>query len=184
MSDRPGRIDSRRVHTGRVLNLDLDTVRFPDGNEGILEMIRHPGAAAVLPLLQPWDADDPFVLLIHQYRYAADGMLWEAPAGRLEPGETPESCARRELAEETGARASRFELLTSVYTTPGFTDERIHLFAAWVTDTGEHRRESDEFIETQAFPLSRALEMIKAGDIVDSKTIVLILYYAGFRLGV
>ncbi len=180
---RPGKVTSRRVHTGRVLDLDIDTVRFPDGNEGPLEMIRHPGAAAVLPLLQPWDADDPFVLLIRQYRYAADGWLWEAPAGRLEPDEAPEACARRELAEETGARAERVEHLTTIYTTPGFTDERIHLFAAWVTDTGDHARESDEFIETRAWPMSRVLEMIRTGEIVDSKTIVLLLFYAGFRIG-
>lgn len=179
----PGRVASRRVHTGRVLDLDLDTVRFPDGSEGDLEMIRHPGAAAVLPLLAPWDARDPSVLLIRQYRYAADGWLWEAPAGRLEKEEAPEACARRELAEETGARAERLEHLTTIYTTPGFTDERIHLFAAWVKDTGAHARESDEFIETQAFPMSRVLEMIRDGRIVDSKSIVLALYYAGFRLG-
>lgn len=180
---KPGRIGSRRVHTGRVLDLDIDTVRFPDGNQGDLEMIRHPGAAAVLPLLAPWDAADPSVLLIRQYRYAADGWLWEAPAGRLEKNEPPEACARRELTEETGAIADRVEHLTTIYTTPGFTDERIHLFAAWVKETGAHSRESDEFIEAKAFPMSRVLEMVRDGTIVDAKSIVLVLYYAGFRLG-
>ena len=180
----PGKVSSTRIHTGRVLDLDIDTVRFPDGSEGPLEMIRHPGAAAVLPLLAPWESRDPFVLLIRQYRYAADGWLWEVPAGRLEPGEAPESCARRELSEETGAKADRLEQLTTIFTTPGFTDERIHLFVAWVKETGEHARERDEFIEVKAWPLSRVLEMIREGEITDSKSIVLVLYYAGFRLGV
>lgn len=179
----PGQVASRRVHTGRIVNLDVDTVRFPNGSEGSLEMIRHPGAAAVLPLLPPWDSPDPSVLLIRQYRYAADGWLWEVPAGRLEPGEAPESCARRELAEETGAKADRLEHLTTIFTTPGFTDERIHLFAAWVKDTGEHAHESDEFIEIQSFRMSQVLEMIRSSAIVDSKSIVLVLYFAGFRLG-
>lgn len=179
----PGTIATRRVYTGRVVNLDVDTVRYPDGTAGELEMIRHPGASAVLPILPPHDGADPSVLLIHQYRYAADGTLWEAPAGRLNPGEAPEACARRELEEETGAVAGRLEHLTTVYTTPGFTDERIHLFAAWVTETREHRREADEFIEVRAWPLSAVLEMIRTGQITDGKTIVLALYFAGFGLG-
>ena len=178
----PGRLDSRRVHTGRVLNLDVDRGRFPDGSVGELEMIRHPGAAAVLPVLPPHDARDPSVLLIHQYRYAAEGKLWEAPAGRLEPDETPLDCARRELEEEAGATAERFERLTTIYTTPGFTDERIHLYAAFVTGEVPHRRDHDEFIEVAPFPLSRVLEMIRGGEVVDAKSIVLVLYFAGFWL--
>jgi ADP-ribose pyrophosphatase len=101
----PGRIASRRIHSGRVLDLDLDTVRFPNGQTGELEMIRHPGAAAVIPVLTPDGTEDPQLLLIRQYRYAADGFIWEVPAGRLEAGESPETCARRELQEETGATA-------------------------------------------------------------------------------
>lgn len=184
MSDqRPGRLSSRRVYTGRIINLDLDTIRYPDGNEGNLEMIRHPGAAAVLPILAPHDAADPSVLLIHQYRYAAEGQVWEVPAGRLDPGEAPEDCARRELLEETGATAGRIERLTTIYTTPGFTDERIHLFAAWVSGHEAHRREHDEFIEVVPLPLSRVLAMIQAGEVVDAKSIATVLYFAGFRVG-
>jgi ADP-ribose diphosphatase len=85
---RQGRVASRRVYTGRVLNLDVDTVRFPDGTSGELEMIRHPGAAAVVPVLTPDGSKDPQILLITQYRYAADGSVWEIPAGRLEQGES------------------------------------------------------------------------------------------------
>ena len=100
-------ISTVRRYEGRVISLDVDTVQFPDGSTGELEMIRHPGAAAVVPLLDDPKAADPRILLLRQFRHATEGSIWEIPAGRLEPGETPEVCARRELAEETGMRASR-----------------------------------------------------------------------------
>src|SRR3989442_4759440 len=121
---------SRRVYTGRVLSLDIDTVRFPDGSTGELEIIRHPGAAAVVPLASPSDSADPMVLLLRQFRYAAGGAVWEIPAGRLEHGEAPELCARRELREEAGAEAGRFQRLTTVWTTARITDEAIHMVLA------------------------------------------------------
>lgn len=170
------------MYSGRVVNLDVDTVRFPDGSTGELEMIRHSGASAVVPFLSEPAGDDPQLLLIRQYRYASDGYLYEVPAGRLEPGEDPRRCAVRELREETGCIAERVELLTTIYTTPGFTDERIHLFMAvglTQTDSGAH--EADEFIETQTMPMSRALSMIETGEISDAKTAVAILFAAGFR---
>lgn len=178
-----GRVDSRRVYTGRIISLDVDTVRFPDGSTGEIEMIRHPGAAAVLPVLSAPADGDPQVLLIHQYRYAADGLVWEVPAGRLDPGEDPAGCAGRELLEETGVTAGRFERLTTIYTTPGFTDETIHLFAAFDLEPGAHQREQDEFLEVVPLPLSRVLGMIRDGEIKDGKTIATVLFFAGFRLG-
>ncbi len=114
----PGKVSSTRAYNGRVISLDVDEVRFPDGSIGSLEMIRHPGASAVVPLLDA-DADDPTVILIRQYRYAADGYLYEIPAGRLDAGETPMECAHRELAEETGYRATRVEQLFTMFTTTG-----------------------------------------------------------------
>jgi len=175
---------SRRIYTGRVLNLDVDTVSYPDGTSGELEMIRHPGAAAVLPVLSADDAADPQLLLIRQYRYAAGGPIWEIPAGRLEPGESPEECARRELLEEAGATARRWKRLTTVYTTPGFTDERIHLFAAFdlVVKPESQRREPDEFMELKAMPTSQVLGMVREGELVDGKTAVAVLFFAGFHL--
>ena len=163
------RLGSTRIYTGRVLNLELDRVRFPNGSEGTLEMIRHPGASAVLPVVA--DGADPRVLLIRQYRYAAEQFLWEVPAGRLDPGETPLACAQRELLEETGYSAARVEALGAIYTTPGFTDERIHLYLARELTAGESRREPDEFIELVELRLSEALEKVDAGEIVDGKTI-------------
>ncbi|MBL0171569.1 MAG: NUDIX hydrolase [Gemmatimonadaceae bacterium] len=145
-------------------------------------MVRHPGASAVVPLLDA-DADDPQVLLIRQYRYAADGYLYEIPAGRLDAGESPLQCAHRELSEETGYRAERVEHLFTMYTTPGFTDEKIHLFLATGLTAGESHREADEFMELVPTKLSRALSMIEQGEIQDAKTALALLYAAGFRLG-
>ena len=178
-----GKVSSQRIYTGRVINLDVDTVQFPDGSVGELEMVRHPGASAVLPFLSDPGGEDPQILLIRQYRYAADAFIYEVPAGRLEPGETPESCAHRELQEETGCTAERVERLTTVYTTPGFTDERIHLFMATGLTRGEARREADEFVENVPMTLSRALTMIKDGEIVDGKTAIALMFAAGFRAG-
>lgn len=180
-----GRVASRRVFNGRVINVDVDTVRFPNGQSGDLEMIRHPGAAAVVPVLTADGSQDPQILLIRQYRYAAGGPIWEVPAGRLEPGESPETCARRELLEETGATARRWDRLTTIFTTPGFTDERIHIFAArdLTVNPQETRHEPDEFMEVKPVTVRRAIEMIHDGEMVDAKTIVAVLFYAGFQLG-
>jgi len=179
----PGKLSSERVYTGRIVHLDVDTVRFPDGSTSTLEIFRHPGASAVVPFLSDPAGDDPQVLLIKQYRYAAGGYLYEIPAGRLDPGEDPADCARRELEEETGCRAEGVERLTTIVTTPGFCDEQIHLFMATGLTMGEHRREADEFLEVEQMPLSEALAKIERGEIRDSKTICGLLYVAGFRLG-
>lgn len=176
-------VSTRRVYTGRILNLDVDTVRFPDGSEGDLEMIRHPGAAAVVPLASDPAGPDPVILMIRQYRYAAGGPLWEIPAGRLDQGEAPEACAHRELREEAGVTAGRLDRLTTIWTTPGFTDEAIHLFLAQDLKAATAAREPDEFIEVVPRPLSEVLAGIRDGEIRDGKTVAGILYVSGFRLG-
>ncbi len=178
-----GQIESRRIYTGKIVSLDVDTVRFPDGSTGELEMIRHPGASAVVPFLSDPRGDDPQLLLIRQYRYAADGYLFEIPAGRLDQGEAPRDCAVRELKEETGCTAEQVDYLITLYTTPGFTDEKIHLFMATGLSTGETKHEVDEFLDLQPMPLSRALEMVERGEIQDAKTIIGLLFAAGFRAG-
>ena len=180
---KPGALGSRRVYTGKVLNLDIDRVQFPNGSVGELEVIRHSGASAVVPFLSDPAGEDPQLLLIKQYRYAANGYLYELPAGRLDPGEAPEECARRELREETGCSAEHVVFLYTMYTTPGFTDERIHLFMASGLTHGETGHESDEFLTVETVPLSRALEMIRDGVVQDAKTALGILYAAGFRIG-
>jgi ADP-ribose pyrophosphatase len=174
---------SRRVYSGRIINLDIDTVHFPNGSTGELEMIRHPGAAAVVPFLADPAGEDPHILLLKQYRYAAEGFLYEIPAGRLDRGEEPIDCARRELMEETGCEAERVEHLYTFYTTPGFTDERIHAFMAVGLTRGESRHETDEFITVETMTLSRALGLIEKGEIKDAKTALSILYAARFKAG-
>jgi len=181
VSDGLGQVSSTRAYTGRVISLDVDEVRFPDGSIGSLEMVRHPGASAIVPLLNE-TADDPEVVLIRQYRYAADGYLYEIPAGRLDAGESPQDCARRELHEETGYTAARVEPLFTMFTTPGFTDEKIHLFLATGLTAGVANREADEFMELVPTKLSRALSMVERGDIQDAKTALALLFAAGFRL--
>ncbi|HEU4747348.1 MAG TPA: NUDIX hydrolase [Gemmatimonadaceae bacterium] len=174
-------IRSRRVYTGKVISMDVDEVSFPDGSVGELEMIRHPGASAVVPFLSDPLGEDPQILLIRQYRHASDGYLYEIPAGRLDPGEDARACALRELKEETGCSASGIEQLFTMYTTPGFTDEKIHLFMATGLESGESSREADEFLALHPLPLSRALRMIEGGEIQDAKTALGILFTAGFR---
>ncbi|HVF39228.1 MAG TPA: NUDIX hydrolase [Gemmatimonadaceae bacterium] len=174
----PGRVDTRRVYTGRVISLDVDTVQFPNGTTGELEMIRHSGASAVVPFLDDPATPDPQILLIRQYRYAAEGYLYEIPAGRLDRGEAPEDCARRELREETGYECKNVTRLTTIYTTPGFTDERIHLFMASGLKSGEASLEADEILDVHSMRLSRILTMIESGELQDGKSIVALLLAA------
>ena len=178
-----GRVKSRRVYMGKIISVDVDSVRFPDGSIGELEMIRHPGASAIVPFLSDPRGEDPQVLMIRQYRYAADGYLYEIPAGRLNKGEDPRACAARELKEETGCTAEHFDHLLTMYTTPGFTDEKIHLFMATGLVAGETKHEVDEFLDLHPIRLSRALEMVEAGEIQDAKTALGLLVAAGFRSG-
>jgi len=175
-------ISSERVYSGRIVNLDRDTVRFPDGTTGQLEMLRHPGASAVVPFLDDPRDPDPRVLLIRQFRHAADAFIWEVPAGRLDPGESPEDCARRELEEETGMRAGSLERLTTIYTTPGFTDERIHLFQAHDLQPGAQQREADEFMELHTRRWSEVMDLVRSGELNDGKTLTSVLFVQCFRL--
>jgi ADP-ribose pyrophosphatase len=179
----PGQISSKRIHTGKIIAIDQDTVRFPDGSTGTMDIVRHPGASAIVPFLSDPSGDDPQILLIKQYRYAAGGFLYEIPAGRLDKGEEPRRCAERELKEETGCTAQRLEQVFTMATTPGFSDEIIHLFIASGLERGEHQREADEFMTVETFSLSEALQMIQKGEIRDAKTALGILFAAGFVAG-
>jgi ADP-ribose pyrophosphatase len=176
-------VASRELYTGKIFRLERDTVRFPDGTVAEMDIIRHPGASAIVPFMNDPDGEDPQLLLLRQYRYAAGGYIYEVPAGRLDGDESPADCATRELKEETGCTAERMEPLFTMFTTPGFTDEKIHVFMATGLAHGEAAREADEFADVVIMRLAEALELIRTGAIMDAKTAVSILYVAGFKTG-
>ena len=158
---------SQHIFSGKVVTVDIDTVTLPNGVTVDLEIVRHPGAAAVVPL-----KEDGMVVLIKQFRHAAGGFIYEIPAGKLNRGEDPLDCAARELEEEIGYIAGRLERLTSILTAPGFTDEVIHIYKATGMRAGRQHLDRDEVLEVLEIPLKEAIRMIEAGTIRDAKTIV------------
>ena len=174
---------SREVYKGKIFTLDRDTVRFPDGSDAEMDILRHPGASAIVPFMNDPHGDDPQLLLLRQYRYAAGGYIYEVPAGRLDGDESPADCAVRELKEETGCTAEAMKPLFTMFTTPGFTDEKIHVFMASGLVHGEAAREADEFVDVVIMRLAEALELIRTGEIMDAKTALSLLYVAGFQTG-
>lgn len=159
--------DRRPVYAGEVVNLGLENVELPNGESLELEVVRHPGGAAIVAL----DHDNR-ICLLRQYRHAAGGWIWELPAGKIDQPEAPEQTARRELQEEAGLVADRWESIGSILTTPGFCDEKIHLYLARdlrSTDTGRH---AHEVIEVHWVDYSLALEQINSGEIIDAKTLL------------
>jgi ADP-ribose pyrophosphatase len=163
-------IRHQRLYEGRVVALDVDEVVEPGDVRATREVVRQRGSVAALPVL-----DDGRVVLIRQYRYAVDERVWEIPAGRIDPGETPAQGARRELEEEVGYAAARLEPLSTFYTTPGFCDERMHLFRASGLRQVPARPEADERIEAAVFTLDEARAMIARGEIREAKTLVALL---------
>jgi ADP-ribose pyrophosphatase len=155
-----------RRYAGKVVTLDLLDVRLPNGVEATREVVVHPGAVAIVA----FDADGQ-VLLVRQYRTAADQILLELPAGTLEPDEPPEACAERELQEETGYKPGRLEHIGGIYTAPGYTTEFIHLFLAYDLVESSLPSDEDEAISVERMSFSDALDAIDAGRIEDSKTV-------------
>jgi len=172
------------IHQGRIIRLERHAVEFPDGSAGELDVVRHPGAAAVVPILDDPASADPRVLLLRHFRHAAGGWLWEIPAGRLDAGEKehPERCAHRELREETGYTAETMTRLLSIVTTPGFSDEVIHLYMAAGLTKGPHAREADEFMEMHEVPLSKIRKMIQDNEIIDAKTLAGLMFVQCYKL--
>jgi ADP-ribose pyrophosphatase len=160
------------IHQGKFITLAIVEAELPNGERVTLDIVEHPGAAAVVPFVS-----DERILLLRQYRVAAGGSIWEVPAGKLDPDETPEACVARELEEETGYRAGRIVRTGEILTSPGFTDERIHLFSAYDLLPGVEARGDGEVIEVHEVPLREALAMVHRGEIVDAKSIVA-LYHA------
>jgi ADP-ribose pyrophosphatase len=159
------------VYEGKIISVENWQVRLPDGREAFREVVKHPGAAAIVPIDK-----DGFVTLVRQHRVAIDRMTWEIPAGKLNyVGEDPYNCAVRELEEETGLRAGRWELLTRVDTTPGFCTERIALYIATDLTQHEAHTDEDEFLKIKRIPLREAVDQVMAGKLSDAKTALGIL---------
>ncbi|RMF80500.1 MAG: NUDIX hydrolase, partial [Chloroflexi bacterium] len=164
-------IRTKSIYSGRIVKLSVHDVRLPDNRETTREIIEHPGAAAIVAL-----DDAQQVLLVRQYRIAADKILLELPAGTLEPDEDPEACAVRELQEETGYKPAQIERLGGFYVAPGYTTEFIHLFLAMQLRVSALSGDDDEFVEVVRLPFSQALALVERGEIEDAKTITGLLY--------
>ncbi len=162
-----------RVYEGRVFNVVVDDVEYPSGNRSIREVAEHAGGAVIAAV-----HNDGNIVLIRQHRYPLGDFLWELPAGKLNPGEDPLECARRELAEETGYHASTWRKLTAIYTSPGFCNERLHIFLATglsARPEGRALEEGEQTMSMHHHPLKEAIEMIEKEEIVDGKSICGIL---------
>lgn len=163
-------LESETLYSGRLIGLRRDKVELPNGRTSTREVVVHPGAVAVVPLL-----DDGRVILVKQYRYAIGKTLMEIPAGTLHPNETVEECALRELREEIGYTAGKLEHLTSIYVAPGYSTELIHVFLATNLTPESGETDEDEFIEPLALPIEEAISQINEGKIQDAKTVAALL---------
>ncbi len=161
---------SRRIYDGHVVSLRVDDVRTPDGQETLREIVEHHGAVALVAI-----DDDGRVLLVKQYRHAVGRITTEIPAGTLEPGEDPAAAAPRELEEETGYSAARFERIGGIHPSPGFCTEYIHLFVASGLTRGAPHPEADEHIEVEAVAWDEALRRVRSGEIHDAKSVSALL---------
>ena len=160
-------IESDLKYEGRVLNLRVDQVRFPNDMVFLREVVEHDGAVGIVPI-----CGDGKVILVRQYRHPLGDFLLEIPAGLFEPDESIEECALRELREETGAIASKVSKLTEFYTSPGYSNEKLYLFLALVEERSKSDPEDDELLEIEEIDLEEAIPMVKKGIICDSKTII------------
>ncbi|MBN1967377.1 MAG: NUDIX hydrolase [Anaerolineae bacterium] len=170
-------LSSEPVYLGKLVKLYVETVELPNGQTAIREIVRHPGAVAMVPLLDNGD-----VVLVRQYRVAARRLVLEIPAGTLEPGEDPEIAARRELQEEVGYWPGKLERLGGEFTAPGYTSEYIHLYLATGLEPSRLDEDDDEFLETVQLPFDEALRRVENGEIEDGKTMIALLRVAR-RLG-
>lgn len=171
------RIDGEEVYAGRLLRVQRDVVRLPDGREGVREYIRHPGAAVVVPLF-----DDERVLLERQFRYPHGRVMIELPAGKLEPGEPTLAAAQRELREETGYVARDWRRLGVIHPAVAYTDEAIEVFLARGLEQRDAKPDGDEFLQCFQLALSAALDWVEDGRISDAKTVVGLLWVRTFLL--
>lgn len=165
-------LKNERSFHGKAVGFKIDTVRLVNGARATREYLDHPGAVAVVAIPKPGH-----IIMVHQYRYPVAQMTWEIPAGKLDKGEKPEACVRRELEEETGYKAGRIRKLLAFWPTAAFANEVIHIFVADRLTRGQANPDEDEFLSCQTWPLKRLYRMIEKGQIQDSKTIIGALAY-------
>jgi ADP-ribose pyrophosphatase len=165
-------LSTEHIYQGRVIQLQIDDVQLPNGEASKREIVKHPGAVAIIAITA-----DQKLVLVRQFRKALEKTIYEIPAGKLEQGEEPLVSAQRELQEETGYRAEKWERLIGFYTSPGFADEYIHLYLATKLVAGEVSLDEDEFVERVEWSIEECQAKIASGDICDAKTIYAIAWW-------
>lgn len=168
---------SERIFEGKVISLQVDEVELPNGNLSKREIVRHPGAVAVIAV-----TPEGKLVLVRQFRKPLEKTILEIPAGKLEKGEEPIVCANRELTEETGYQAEQMSHVSSFYTSPGFADELIHIYEATGLTEGEAKPDQDEFVDLVEVTLEEANSFIQSGDIIDAKTVFAIYHWKNKHL--
>lgn len=161
---------SEEIFNGRLLQVFLDEVRLPDGTTSTREWIKHPGASAVVPVYENGD-----IMLVRQFRYPMSQIFYEVPAGKIDPDDHADSTAERELKEEAGLECSSFAYVGHLYPGIGYSDEIIHLYAAWNITSFEQTVDDDEFLIKERLPFREAVQMVHNGEISDGKTMVALL---------
>lgn len=163
-------LETEEIFKGYIINLKVKTVELPNGDEGQREIVEHHGGAAVIPY------HDGEVILIKQFRKAVEETIYELPAGMIEEGEEPLDCAQREVEEETGYRANTLEKVCNFYTSPGFTDEELHIYLATDLTKYEQKMDEHEFVEVVEMPLEEVEDKLAAGQFKDAKTVIGLQY--------
>ena len=163
-------VSEKEIYRGNIIDVDLLTVTLPDGREATRDIVRHPGAAAVIPLNEKGE-----IYMVRQFRKPLDAVSLEIPAGKLDAGEDPVICAGRELKEETGLTAEKLTFRVSLHSTPGLSDAVIHRFAATGLKEGDSCADEDEFITTEKYSVAELIDMVLKGKITDAKSMIGIL---------
>lgn len=169
------KLSSEEIFNGVAIHLFRDEILLPNGNKGVREVVRHPGAVCVIPVTEKGE-----IIFVNQFRYALNRVTLEVPAGKLEKGEDPTEAALRELSEETGITAERIESIGALHTSPALIDEIIYMYIATGLSQGEQHLDEDEFVNAVKIPFEKAIDMVMNGEITDAKTQLIILKAAKY----